>query len=131
MIEITDRFTSITAGTDPVASPTGPEVDSSRKAGRRTPTGARVTLEFDLDLVLPPDQAVRVRYEFGDHGIQREGVGIARMTHQNARWGRAVVYHYRLSHWIRPDELQVTSARTVRQRTEEWESPREHVRENR
>ncbi len=132
MIEITDRFTSITAGTDSIAAPMWPDAGSSRKQARRAPTGARVTLEFSLDQALPPDQPVRVRYEFGDDGIRREAVGIARMTHENERWGRAVVYHYRLSHWIPPDEIRKEmSAGNVRQRTEEMEKPRENAGESR
>ena len=108
MIEITQGFTSITAGSDLVLPPCSPAGDA-RTQTRRAPTGARVTLEFSRDASLPLDQPVRVRYEFGD-GILREAVGIARPTHLQERRGHADVYHYRLSHWI--------AAGNVRQRTD-------------
>ena len=107
MIEITQGFTSITAGADRVA----------HTQAERAPTGARVTLEFSRDASLPPDQPVRVRYEFG--GILREAVGIATPTHQKARRGQTTVYHYRLSHWIAPEALMQAAAGNVRHRTDE------------
>jgi len=123
MIEITDGFTSITAGADSIAAP-WPDAADSRSPCRRNPTGVRVTLEFGRAAALPPDQPVRVRYEFGEGGALREGIGIARPTYVEARWGRPVVYHYRLSHWIAPGALMPMAAVNVRQRTEEEKRPR-------
>ena len=119
MLEITEGFTSITAGADCIAPPPGPDPGDSRQPGRRVPTGARITLEFSRAAALPPNQPVRVRYEFGDGGIVREVVGIAKATYVDMCWGRAVVYHYRLSYWIAAAELIVPAANTMRHPTEE------------
>jgi hypothetical protein len=124
MIEITDRVTSITAGMDPVGVPYPHDAGDSRVQRQHAPTGARVTLEFSRAEALPPGQPVRVRYEFGDDGAVREAVGIAVPTQSRVRWGCAVVYHYRLSHWIAPGELKSTVASYVRQRTEAVRMPR-------
>ena len=116
MIDITDRFTSISAGVDPVGEPPWRGKGDSREQRERPPTGARVTLEFSRDEALPPGQPVRVRYRFGSEQIARETVGIAVPTHTTARWGRAVVFHYRLSHWIAPGALMMPiGAGNVRQ----------------
>jgi hypothetical protein len=114
MIEITDGFTSITAGSDAIAAPPWPDAADSRPQYKRAPTGARVTLEFSRDAPLPPGQPVRVRYEFGDGGALREVVGIAKPTHVEVRWGRALIFHYRLSHWIAPNALVPVAAGNVR-----------------
>ena len=92
MIEITDGFTRIDAGTDPVQGP-------ARGKGRR-PTGARVVLEFCREMALAADQPVTVRYDFADDGKLREGSGIATPIRTVVRWGRTVLYYYRLSYWI-------------------------------
>jgi len=124
MIEITDRFTSITAGMDPVRVPPLHDASDSRVQRQHAPTGARVTLEFSRDEALPPGQPVRVRYEFGDDGTVREAVGVPVPTHARVSWGCTVVYHYRLSHWIAPGALMSTVAGYVRQRTETAWRPR-------
>jgi len=116
MIEITEVFTSITAGVDPVGEPPWRGKGDSREPSRHPPTGARVTLEFSRDEALPPGQPVRVRYQFGGDQTMRETVGIAVPTHTTVRWGRAVVFHYRLSHWIAPGALMMPiAADNVRQ----------------
>jgi hypothetical protein len=113
MIEITEGLTSITAGADSIAAPTWPDAGDSRATRRRAPTGVRVTLEFSRETALPIDQPVRVRYEFGEHGTLREAVGIAQSTHVEVRWGRANVYHYRLSHWIAPGALRIAPSNVL------------------
>jgi hypothetical protein len=84
MIDVTTGFTRIATGRDEGAA--------------LAPKGARITLEFQSTKPLPPDHLVRVRYQFC--GVMREGAGIAQATRTVARWGCAVVYHYRFSHWI-------------------------------
>ena len=116
MIEITESFTSITAGMDPVGEPPWRGRGDSREPRGHPPTGARVTLEFSRDEALPPGQPVRVRYQFGSDQTVRETVGIALPTHTTVRWGRAVVFHYRLSHWLAPGALMMPiAAGNVRQ----------------
>jgi hypothetical protein len=124
MIEITEGFTSITAGADAVAA-LWPDMGGSQTHCRRAPTGVRVTLEFSRAAALPSDEPVRALYDFGDGGAPREVVGIANPTHVEVRWGRAVVYHYRLSHWIAPGELAPIAADYERQRTEAAKMPRQ------
>ena len=116
MIDITNGFTSITAGADSISAPFWRDTADSGTPRRHDPTGVRVTLEFSRDSALPPDQPVRVRYEFGSDGFLREVVGVAVPTHSVVRWNRAVVYHYRLTHWI--------AAGNLRQRTEDGEERR-------
>jgi hypothetical protein len=118
MIEITNGFTSITAGADAIASPPWTDAGETRTPPPRVPTGVRVTLEFNREAALPPDQPVRVRYQFGSDGGMREAVGIAKSTFVEVRWVRAVVYHYRLSHWIPADALAAAAPGNVRKRTE-------------
>ena len=115
MIEITDGFTSISTGAD--------SIDGGSRHRPRSATGARVTLEFSREVALPPGQPVRVRYDFSGDGTVREAVAIAKPTRTIARWGRAVVFHYRLSHWIAPGALD-HFAGNVRYRTETAEKPR-------
>jgi len=122
MIHITDGFTSITVGTDPIAAPMAPAADDARSRCRHAPTGVRVTLTFSRDTALPPDQPVTVQYEFGD-GAMRQAVGIPLPTHVETKWRRGVIFHYRLSYWIPPQALSGIAAGNVRQRTEE---AREH-----
>ena len=99
MINITDGFTRISAGSDGVEDP---EMACSQAlAGAcfpRRPTGARVTVEFQRTHSISPTQVVKVRYDFADNGDVRELVGIPIPTHTVVRQGRAVVYHYRMSH---------------------------------
>src|SRR6187200_1966857 len=113
MIEITDGLTSITAGADSIAAPSWPHAGDARTQRRRAPTGVRVTLEFSRASALPIDQPVRVRYEFGERGMLREAVGIAKSTHVEVRSGRANVYHYRLSHWIAPAALSIAASNVL------------------
>ena len=120
MIEITDGFTSITAGADTIEAPPWSDAAQPRTRRRRAPTGVRVTLNFSRDAELPRDQPVRVRYEFGD-GTLRETVGIAKPTHVDVHCGRLVNYHYRLSYWIAPGARSSVAADNVRQRTERGE----------
>ena len=101
MIEITSGFTSISAGADNIEDPaqsSSPRPGNSR-AGRR-PTGARVTVEFRRASSLSPTQVVTVRYDFAADGNVRELTGIPQPTRTVVRQGRAVLYYYRLSHWI-------------------------------
>lgn len=91
MIEIINEFTAIWTGSDPISSP-----------GDRYPTGARVTLEFCRETALAPGETVCARYEFGGDGQMRTATGVAQHTHSVSRSGRAPVFHYRISHWIRP-----------------------------
>lgn len=93
MIEITHGFTSISAGSDSIGN-------SSRAL-----TGARVFVEFARDAALAPNERVRVRYEFGGDGTILEADGIAVPTRKVVRWGRPVVFHYRMTHWIAPSAL--------------------------
>jgi len=107
MIEITDGFTLISAGADPIET----RMDGiGRAAGHlsgtaRTATGVRVVLEFCHELSLPLDQPVTVRYDFAGDGKLREGRGIARPIRTAMSWGRIVRYHYRVSYWIAPSEV--------------------------
>jgi hypothetical protein len=91
MIDMSDKITRLTTND-----------------GRRVP-GARVTLDFCSSLPLPPDVAVRLRYDLAGDGHFRDCAGIAQLTHTVARRGQLVVFHYRLSHWIapRPDPAAV------------------------
>jgi hypothetical protein len=113
MIEISDGFTSISAGSDSI------EALVDRTA--RRPTGARVTLEFRRQRALAPGQCVTVRYDFAGDGTQRQGTGIARPIQSEVRSGLAVVYHYRLSYWIAAGALSEYALGNVRYRTEEPE----------
>jgi hypothetical protein len=99
MIEITDGFTRIDAGTDPI--------QGRAKGPGRSPTGARVVLEFCREMALAEDQAVMVRYDFAEDGKLREGTGFATPIRTVVRWGRTVLYHYRLSYWIAASALSV------------------------
>ena len=106
MIEITDGFTSISAGADNMevlqqgyATPRGTAV------ARRRPTGARVIVEFRRTSSLSPTQAVNVRYDFAADGNVRQLTGIPKHTRTVVRRGRAVLYHYRMSHWIAASAL--------------------------
>jgi hypothetical protein len=109
MIEITQGFTSICAGSDRVLPDKGP----------RRPTGARVTVDFCRESALPTGQTVRAHYEFAGDGQVRTATGIATPTRVAVRWGQPVVFHYRLSHWIEPAELMRPGESYVRQRTED------------
>ena len=105
MIEITDGFTSISAGADSIevleryAPPPGVAY------APRRPTGARVTVEFRRTSSLLPTQAVTVRYDFAADGNVRQLTGIPSHIRTVVRQGRAVVYHYRMSHWIAASAL--------------------------
>ena len=122
MIEITDGFTSISAGADSIE---GLAQSSSRVPGSarapRSPTGARVTVEFRRTQSLPPAQVVTARYDFAADGNVRELTGIAKSIRTVVRQGRAVLYYYRLSHWIAASEL-MPLAGEVRPRTQAREA---------
>jgi hypothetical protein len=111
MIEITDGFTSISAGADSIENPMQAYAPSSAatRASRR-PTGARVTVEFYRTSSLLPTQAVTVRYDFAADGIVRELAGMPKPIRTVVRHGRPVCYHYRLSHWITATALMDFSA---------------------
>ena len=106
MIEITDGFTSISAGADSLedlmhaCAPPSAATHASRR-----PTGARVTVEFYRTSSLSPTQAVTVRYDFAADGNVRELAGVPKPIRTAVRQGRAVCYHYRLSHWIAASAL--------------------------
>jgi hypothetical protein len=110
MIEISDGFTSISAGSDGIGN-LEQAYSSPSAAARapRRPTGARVTVEFSRTSSLSPRQAVTVRYDFTSDGNVRELIGIPKPIRTEVRHGRAVRYHYRLSHWIAASELMGSS----------------------
>jgi hypothetical protein len=124
MIDITDGFTSISAGSDSIE---GAAQDAPGAPGNRTtprvPTGARVTVEFRRETSLAPEQLVRARYDFADDGNVREATGIAKPIRTVVRQGRAVLFYYRLSHWIAPTALMNSAAGEVRSRTEQRQAP--------
>ena len=101
MIEISERITRITTSSDHI-SPLWPAVTGQSQVGNgaHTPTGIRVTLEFNRSVPLLPGETVRCRYDLAGDGRFRECVGIAQPTHTVARRGHVVVFHYRLSHWL-------------------------------
>jgi hypothetical protein len=57
-------------------------------------------VEFSRTSSLSPTQVVTVRYDFAADGNVRELTGIPQPIRTVVRYGRAVGYHYRLSHWI-------------------------------
>jgi hypothetical protein len=106
MIEISKRITSVTTSSDPISRSWPEGAGRSQASNRaRAPTGARVTLEFSLNVPLSEGQEVRVRYDFAGDGRLMDCVGIPQPTYIVARRGRLVVFHYRLSHWITPSKL--------------------------
>ncbi len=112
MIEIRDGFTSISAGADSTdvfeqAYTHRPEV---ARAPRR-PTGARVTVEFRRTSSLSPTQCVTIRYDFAADGNVREVTGIPKLIRTVVRRRQAVLYYYRLSHWIAASELMEPSVK--------------------
>lgn len=121
MIEITDGFTSISAGSDSIE---GVAQRFARASGGacapRSATGARVTVEFRREISLAPAQVVRVRYDFAGDGNVREGTGIAKPVRTDVRCGRAVLYYYRLSHWIAPAALMKFAVRNERSKAPVW-----------
>ena len=104
MIEITQGFTSICAGSDRVLP----------GMGLRRPTGARVTVDFCRESSLATGQTVRAHYEFAGDGQLRTAIGVATPTRVAARWGRPIVFHYRVSHWIEPAALMRFTEDNVR-----------------
>jgi hypothetical protein len=118
MIEITDGFTSINAGADSIDVLAQAYAPSSGVAyAARRPTGARVTVEFRRTSSLSPTQAVTVRYDFAADGNVRQLTGIPEHI-QTVVWrGRAVVYRYRMSHWIAASAIMVCSG-AARRRTD-------------
>ena len=120
MIEITDGFTSISAGSDSIE---GLAQDSWRDAGTasapRFSTGARVTVEFRRETSLAPEQLVRAHYDFAGDGNVREVTGIAKPIRTVVRQRRTVLFYYRLSHWIAPSALMTFAAGGVRSRMQE------------
>ena len=106
MIEITDGFTSISAGSDSIEA----------GAEGRSATGVRIVVEFRCEMPLAAGQPVTVRYDFAGDGNLREGTGIARPIRTVVRWGRTVQYHYRFSYWIAPSALMNFEADKARSR---------------
>jgi len=106
MIEITDGFTLISAGSDSIEDP----------AGARSPTGVRMVVEFRRHESLAAGQWVTTRYDFAGDGNLREGMGIAKPIGTVVHWGRTVQYRYRLSYWIAPTALMNFVAGRVRSR---------------
>jgi hypothetical protein len=125
MIEITDGLTNVSAGADSIEAPdrTYPCESDAAFAPRR-PTGARVTVEFQRTASLSPAQVVTVRYDFAGDGTFRELVGIPKSIRTVVRQGRAVVYHYRMSHWI-PASAVMDSAGEARSRIDALRAPGE------
>ena len=117
MIEITEGFTSICAGADPISPP----------MATPRPTGARVTLEFCRDEPLALGQRVEAHYEFAGDGRLRTATGIAMPTRVVAHAGSAVVFHYRLSHWIEPKAVMQFVTANVRHRTDGMNDPTHHL----
>ena len=116
MIEITDGFTHISAGSDSIEDVPEDLHASSHSSRPRSPTGVRVVVEFSCKVSLAAGQSVTARYDFAGDGNLREGVGIAMPIRTDVRWGSAVLYHYRLSYWIAPSALMNFAAREVRVR---------------
>ncbi len=109
MIEITDGFTCISAGSDRIE-------DQAESARRRSATGARVVIEFRRKMPLAAGQRVTARYDFAGDGNLREGMGIALPIGAVVRWGRTVQYHYRFSYWIPACGLMDFAGRKLRSR---------------
>jgi len=106
MIEITDGFTSISTGADSIEVPEHAQAPPpGAGCAPRRPTGARVTVEFRRASSLSPMQAVTVRYDFAADGNVRQFTGVPKHTRTVVRQGRAVLYHYRLSHWIAASDV--------------------------
>ena len=127
MIEITNGINRICMGTDTLV-PLAWEIAAVAPGSSpvRSPTGARVTLDFSRDAPLPAGERVRVLYDFAGDGV-REAVGVAIPIRAVTRWGQSVVYHYRLSHWIVPAALLQFVESNVRQRTDEREIAQQHA----
>jgi hypothetical protein len=117
MIEITDGFTSNGAGADSIEVLERYAPPPGLAYAPRRPTGARVTVEFRRTSSLLPTQAVTVRYDFAADGNVRQLTGIPRHIRTVVRQGRAVVYHYRMSHWIAASALMDYSG-AARRRTD-------------
>jgi len=112
MIEITDGFVRIGAGFDSIPELSeDPSCASAVSCPARSPTGARITVEFRREAALAPQERVRVRYDFAGDGKIRECVGIARPIGTDVRWGRTVRFYYRVSDWIVPSALMNFAAR--------------------
>ena len=111
MMEISERITRVTTSSDPISPLWQEDAGRSKVAnGTRAPTGARVTLEFSRIVPLSAGQEVRVRYDFTGDGSFLDCVGVPQPTHIVARRGQLVVFHYRLSHWIKPLRLSLIRA---------------------
>lgn len=100
MIEITEGLTSVSV-----------RPDEFFPAQRKRPhTGARVSVEFSRASALEPGQCVCVRYDFSGNGHVRSAIGSPQLTRVEVRWGCAVLFNYRLTHWIEPRDLFVTAS---------------------
>lgn len=99
MIEIDSGFTSITALPDRLST-TAP-----RAGEQRARTGARVVLAFSRATPLPEGAAVLLRYDIAENGHKRELITVPQLTHTTKREPDGLVYHYRVSHWIPPEQL--------------------------
>lgn len=105
MIDISERITRMTTNSDAAAPLVTVGASGSHVLhGARASTGTRVTLEFSRSVPLSPGQIVRLRYELAG-GSVRECIGVAQLTHTVANRGQLVVFHYRLSHWIRASTI--------------------------
>lgn len=105
MIDIADGITSIEVGPDEIPHLVENALVNSASQEHppafRHPTGARVTVEFARNTLIPPKSEVRLYYDIAENGGLRVIVGVPLLTHTTVRQGyRGLAYCYRLSHWI-------------------------------
>ncbi|MEO8018052.1 MAG: hypothetical protein ABI769_09580 [Pseudomonadota bacterium] len=117
MVEIREGLTDIAIGTDPLNGQWRDPLSAAH-----LPTGARVTLTFQLPAALPPRAVVCVRYDFAGNGDEREARGTPRASH-TVVCGDRTVYHYRLSYWIPPHAVMTFLPTRARQRTNAPDRP--------
>jgi hypothetical protein len=126
--EILDGFKSIEVAPDAVqfggdfggvAAP-----GSGPRHNRRSPTGARVTIEFVRREKVAAGDAVHLVYDLAGNGGIRACHGTALLTHVTACADAAPVYHYRFAYWIPAAEVMRLERRvpnlprSVRSRTD-------------
>lgn len=105
MIDIADGITSIEVGPDEIPHLVENALvnlaSQEHPPAFRHPTGARVTVEFARNTLIPPKSEVRLYYDIAENGGLRVIVGVPLLTHTAVRQGcRGLAYCYRLSHWI-------------------------------